>query len=109
MADIKFLSGNATNVAETESGFIFRIDSKPVRFLGILNLSEGDEVKVAGYYKRGELRADAVKNITTGGGYFEGSEFIGHIWFMFFAGLLYFLLFWDYSLKHISSVYLGYS
>jgi hypothetical protein len=85
VADIKFLSGIATNISmfsstsgssykgtgstNTSHTFTFRIDSKPIRFSGVLNLSEGDEVKVAGYDKRGELQATVVKNITTGVSY----------------------------------------
>jgi hypothetical protein len=81
MADIKFVSGTVSNVsmisstvslhkgtgsAKTCHAFTFRIDSKPVKFNGVLNLSEGDEVKVAGFDKRGELQATVVKNLTTG-------------------------------------------
>lgn len=82
MADIKFLSGIVSNVSVISSttGYsskgtgstttshtsMFRVDNKPVKFTGAINLSEGDEVKVAGFSKRGELQATVVKNITTG-------------------------------------------
>ena len=69
MADIKFLSGIVSNVSvissTTGSSYkgtgstttfhtsMFRVDNKPVKFTGasfsLLNLSEGDEVKVRSF------------------------------------------------------------
>ena len=93
MADVKFLSGIATNVSlisstsgssnkgtgntKTSHSFMFRIDSKPVKFYRLINLSEGDEVKVAGFIKMGELHAIVLKNITTGVAYSNMNKWSG--------------------------------
>jgi hypothetical protein len=83
MADIKFLSGIVSNVSTISSTYgysskgtgstttshtsMFRVDNKPVQFPVAINLSEGDEVKVAGFNdKYGELHAVLIKNMTTG-------------------------------------------
>jgi hypothetical protein len=93
MADIKFLSGIISNVSvissttgssykgtgstTTSHTSMFRVDNKPVKFTGVINLSEGDEVKVAGFSKRGELQATVVKNITTGVSYSDKYRWFG--------------------------------
>ena len=90
MTNVKFLSGIATNVSMISSTYgssykgtgsistfhrlTFRIDNKPVIFPQALNLSEGDEVKVAGSYIRGEFHARVLKNLTTDVGYINLSK-----------------------------------
>jgi hypothetical protein len=51
MAKINFLSGTVSNVSSVLCHAVaFGVEGNPVGFnLGLLNLSEGDEVKVAGF------------------------------------------------------------
>lgn len=62
----------------------FRIDNQPVvvRSSSVIQIEDGDEVKVAGEIKKGTLRADAYRNLTTGA---EGNR---GLWVFLVSGIV---------------------
>lgn len=99
MAKIICLSGTVSNVSTLLGHAVaFRIDNKPIRFNpGMLNLSEGDDVKVAGFDKRGELQATVIRNITTGVSSSDKFRWIGTVYIpggIFLIVLAIILAFW---------------
>jgi len=72
-SDYNYTSGgNNTTVAIKNQLFSLRIDNKPILFRTrtFPSITAGDHIAVVGKYKSGTFHASALKNLTTGAGYY---------------------------------------